>query len=68
MLRQRAHGKFTLPGMPDLANNEHVQRQAQYVCDRGRNDHPAARQSQHQVSPNPLVLQATPQLQPGIVA
>jgi hypothetical protein len=54
--------------MPDLANNEHVQRQAQYVCDRGRNDHPAARQSQHQVSPNPLVLQATPQLQPGIVA
>ena len=54
--------------MPDLANDEHVQRQMQRVRDPRRHDYAAARQSQHQVSPNPLLLQATTQLQSRVLA
>ena len=68
VLRQRADGKFTLPGMPDLANEEHVEGQTQSARHLRRDDHSAARQPQHQVGPDPLVLQATPQLQPGVFA
>ena len=68
MLRQRADGKFTVPGMPNLADDEHVQRQMQRVRDPRRDDHAAARQSQHQVSSNPLLLQAATQPQSRVFA
>ena len=67
-LSQRADGKFTVPRMPDLANDEHPQRQTQRARHPGRDDHPAARQPQHQVSANPLLLQATTQLYSRVLA
>ena len=68
VLRQRADGKFTVPGMPDFPDDEHIQRQMQRLGHRRRHNHPAARQPQHQVGPNPLLLQATTQPQSRVFA
>ena len=68
ILRQRADSKFTVPGMPDLADEEHVQGQMQRACHARGNDYAAARQSQHQVSSNPLLLQANTQPQSRVLA
>ena len=40
VLCQRADGELTMPGMPDLANDEHVQRQVQRLRDPRRHHHP----------------------------
>ena len=68
IFRQRADGKFTVPGMPDFTDDKHIQRQIQRVRDPRCHYHSAARQSQYQVSSNPLLLEATTQPQSRVLA
>ena len=66
VFRQRAHRELAMGGMPDLAHDQHVERQTQRARHLGRHDHSPARQAQDQIRPDLLFFQGATELLSGV--
>src|ERR1051325_5487785 len=66
-LSKGADGKFAMRGMPDFADNEHVQAQTEFTGDYSGDHDPAAGEAQNQVCPSLLLLEILAELQSGIL-
>ncbi len=67
-LGERAHGKFTVPGMPDFADDKNIQWALENIRHLCGYNHPATRQAENPIGFHASTLQVASQPPAGILA